>query len=341
MKSAVFYGTSDIRVEDVQKPAPGPDDVLIRVKYCGVCGTDVHIYNGEKGASDVTPPIILGHEFSGVVEDVGGNVKNIAVGDHVCVDPNVMCGYCYYCHSGMGNFCENMGCVGVSMNGGFAEYSCVNKKAVVKLGSKTPFLAGAMGEPVACCLNGIDMCNIKSGDDVVVFGGGMIGLIMMQLAKVEGAGRVVLVEPVAVKREMGLKLGADIAVDPFNEDVADAIAKHGIKRVAVAIECAGLPSTAKQAIDIAGKKSVAMLFGLTKPDDEISIKPFDIFRKEVEIKASFVNPYTQERAVALIDAGRLDVTSMICEPISLDKLTDALTSDEMRKKGKWVIDPSL
>lgn len=339
MKAAVFYDKHDIRIEEIKTPEPGPDDVLIRIMACGVCGTDVHIYEGDKGAAEVAPPIVLGHEFSGVVEAIGKNVIKFKPGEKVCVDPNVLCGRCYYCRSGLGHFCENMLGVGTIHGGGFAEFSCVPQKAVFHLADNTSFESGAMGEPVACCLHGIDMCAIRPGSVVVVFGAGMIGLIMVQLALLAGASRVAIVEPVAVKRNMGLKLGACLGIDPFKEDVALALKANGFNRVETVIECVGLPQTMSQAIDIAGNKSIVMMFGLTKPDDEISIKPFSIFRKEVDLKASFINPYTQERAVELINSGRIDVTSMMCDPIPLEKLVGALSDVEMRKLGKWVVKP--
>ena len=161
MKSAVFYGKHDLRVEDSSKPSVGKRDVLINVKACGVCGTDVHIYEGDKGAADVTPPTILGHEFAGVVEAVGSDVTGFKPGDRVCIDPNHPCGCCEPCRDGINHYCEHMTGYGTTVNGGFAEYCSVDMQQVYKLGDHTSFEQGAMTEPVACCLHGIDMCNIK------------------------------------------------------------------------------------------------------------------------------------------------------------------------------------
>ena len=161
MKSAVFYGKHDLRVEESAKPAVGRRDVLINVKACGVCGTDVHIYEGDKGAADVTPPTILGHEFAGVVEAVGSDVTGFKPGDRVCIDPNHPCGCCEPCRDGINHYCEHMTGYGTTVNGGFAEYCSVDMQQVYKLGDHTSFEQGAMTEPVACCLHGIDMCNIK------------------------------------------------------------------------------------------------------------------------------------------------------------------------------------
>ena len=339
MKSAVFYGKHDLRVEEHEMPKVGPKDVLIQVKACGVCGTDVHIYEGDKGAAEVTPPTILGHEFSGVIAEVGSEVTNYKAGDRVCIDPNCYCGACEPCRNGVVHYCEHMIGYGTTVNGGFAEYCAVNERQVYKLGDNTSFEQGAMTEPVACCLHGMDMCEIRPGHQVVVIGGGMIGLLMLQLSRLAGAAKVALLEPVESKREVGKKLGADICIDPIHEDVKARLKEEGMTWVNTVIECVGRPSTIEQAIDIAGNKAVVMMFGRTKPDETISVKPFEIFRKELVLKASYINPYTQKRALDLIDSGRLDVSSMVYEVADLDELADILSNPELRAKGKYIISP--
>ena len=341
MKSAVFYGKHDLRVEEHPMPEVGPHDVLIQVEACGVCGTDVHIYEGDKGAAEVTPPTILGHEFSGVIREVGSEVKKYKAGDRVCIDPNCYCGACDPCRNGVAHFCENMMGYGTTVNGGFAEYCAVDERQVYLLGENTTFEQGAMAEPVACCLHGIDMCEIQPGQQVVIIGGGMIGLLMLQLAKLAGAAKVALLEPVENKREVGRKLGADVCIDPVKEDVKERLAENGMDWVNVVIECVGRPSTIEQAIEIAGNKAVVMMFGLTKPDEEIAVKPFQVFQKELVLKASYINPYTQKRALDLINSGRLDVSSMVYEVCSLDTLEEILSRPEVRAKGKYVISPKM
>lgn len=341
MKSAVFYGKHDLRVEESPIPEVGAEDVLIEVKACGVCGTDVHIYEGDKGAAAVTPPTILGHEFSGVITKVGANVKELKVGDRVCIDPNNYCGKCDPCRHGVAHYCEHMIGYGTTVNGGFAQFCAVDQKQVYKLGDQTTFEQGAMSEPVACCLHGIDMCDIKPGHQVVVIGGGMIGLLMMQLSKLAGAAKVAMVEPVEEKREVAKKLGADVVIDPFNEDVKSVLRNAGFNWIQTVIECAGLTSTIEQAIDIVDHTGTVMMFGLTKPDDTISLKPFEVFQKEIILKASYINPYTQRRALDLIDSKRLDVSSMVYKVASLEELEDVLKDPKLRAKGKFIINPSL
>lgn len=341
MKSAVFYAKEDLRIENIEKPTPKAGEVLIKVMACGICGTDVHIYHGDEGAAATPPHTVLGHEFAGIVEAVGEGVTSVKAGERVCVDPNKLCNECYYCKSGIGHFCENMIGIGTTVNGGFSEYCAVPQSQVYKIADNTTFNMAAMTEPVACCVHGIDMCEISCGDTVAIIGGGMIGMIMLQLAKISGAGRVILIEPVAEKREIAKKLGADICIDPISENAAKVIANNGIERISAVIECVGKPSTMEQAIEIAGKKSVVMMFGLTAPDDTITVKPFEIFKKEIVLKASFINPYTQKRALELIDSGKIDVSSIVYSVESLDKLTEILGNASLRAKGKFIINPQI
>ncbi len=339
MKSAVFYGQHDLRVEQREMPAPGPGEVQIQVKACGICGTDVHIYEGDKGAAEVHPPTILGHEFSGVVTATGSDVERFRAGDRVCIDPNGYCGACDFCRNGQVHFCEHMTGYGTTKDGGFAEYCVVDASQVYRLGDNTTFAQGAMAEPVACCLHGIDMCDIEPGHQVVVIGGGMIGMLMLQLAKLAGAARVALLEPVEKKREMGRKLGADVCIDPLHEDVKARLKEAGMTWIRTVIECAGLPATMEQAIDLAGNKGTVMMFGLTKPDAQIVVKPFQIFQKELTLRASFINPHTQHRALQLIDSGRLDVESMVCRTIGLEELEHVLADPALRAEGKYIVVP--
>ncbi len=339
MKAAVFYGKHDLKIEELGTPKANKGEVVLNVKACGICGTDVHIFEGDEGAAATPAGTVLGHEFAGVVTDVGDGVTSLKVGDKVCVDPNKLCNECYYCKSGLGHFCTEMIGIGTTVNGGFAEYCVVPESQVYKISGNTSFEQAAMTEPVACCLHGIDMCDINPGDTVLVIGGGMIGLIMLQLAKLKGASTLIMSEPVAEKRAHAKKLGADICIDPINDDAEKVLAENGIDRISTVIECVGRPNTMEQAIHLAGKRSTVMFFGLTKPQEEIKVKPFEIFKKEITLKSSFINPYTQKRALDLISSGKIDVSSMIYKTASLDELSTILNDRELRSKGKFIIKP--
>lgn len=339
MKAAVFHKKSDMRIEEVEKRVPNAKEVLIKIEACGICGTDLHIYAGAEGAAKTTPPTILGHEFSGVVCEVGADVKSVKVGDRICVDPNDMCGECFYCRTGKAHFCENMIGIGTTVDGGFTEYCTVNEKQVYKIPDNLSFEEGAMAEPVACCLHGMDLTWITAGHTVMVIGGGTIGQIILQLAKISGASTLILVEPVALKRELGLKLGADIVIDPTKQSLDDILNTYSIKSIDACIECVGLKNTMQDALKYVSKGGTAMLFGLTDPTCEIPLMPFDVFKREITIKASFINPYTQGRAVSLLASGRIDVKSLITDIVRLDDIRKVFETDDYKGRGKILIKP--
>lgn len=339
MKAAVFYGKNDLRVEDMEIPSPGKGELLIRVMACGICGTDVHIFHGEEGAAKTPAGTVLGHEFAGIVEKIGDDVQEFAEGDRVCIDPNKLCGECDWCRAGIGHFCDNMMGIGTTVNGGFSQYCVVPKSQAYRISDGTSFEMAAMTEPLACCVHGMDMCEIKPGDTVAIIGGGMIGMLMLQLAQLSGAAKVILVEPVEEKRMKAKQLGASLCIDPIQEDVHEVLKANQIGRISAVIECVGKIQTIRQAISIAGKKSVVMMFGLTAPDEELSVRPFELFKKEIVLKASYINPYTQQRALSLIDSGRVDVSSVVADCVSLEQLPEILARPERRAKGKVIVHP--
>lgn len=336
MKAAVYHGRHNLVVEEVPVRELEDNEVLIEVKYCGVCGTDVHIFNGDGGSFEVIPPLIPGHEFSGVVKKIGGNVNRIKVGDRVSGDPNDMCGECYFCKNAMQQFCTNNIGVGTTVDGGFAEYVIMHEKQVYTFSENLSFIEAAMAEPLSCCLHGIDLCNIKLGDTVLVIGGGPIGMIMLQLAKRKGATKIILSEPVEEKRELALKLGATKTIDPLNEDVQEVLDKY-TPNVNVVIECAGNVHAQEDAVKYAGKCATVILFGLSSPDESFPLKPDDLFKKELHLVSSFINPYTYERAIQVLESKALNLESLITNIVPLDNIADVFTKPEYRRTGKVMI----
>ena len=339
MKAAVFYGKNQLLVQDIEKPSPGPGQLLVQVKACGVCGTDLHIYEGAQGAAECVPPKVLGHEFSGIVCDVGPDVSGYTPGDRVCIDPNNTCGACYYCKTRKAHFCEHMVGYGTIVNGGFAEYCVVDAKAAYKFGPELSFEEAAMAEPLACCLNGVDLTGIRQGQTVVIIGGGTIGLIMLKLVRLAGAATVILTEPVAEKREKARELGADIVVDPRANLPEAVLEKAGVKNVDAVIECVGRKQTVEDAIRYAGNAATVMLFGLTEPNEEVPVKPFALFRKELTLKTSYINPYTQQRAVDLLQSKAIILRELITDVIALSDIESVFTDASYRSHGKIMIKP--
>jgi len=339
MKAAVFYGTQDLRIQDFEPRKPCSGEVLLKVHACGICGTDVHIYEGAEGSAAVVPPVILGHEFAGEVCESGDDVKDIKIGDRVCVDPNIYCGKCQYCRNGKAHLCERLIAIGVTIDGGFAEYCIVPEAQVHKLPANVSYEEGALSEPIACCLHGADLSGINPGDTVLIIGAGTVGLIMLQLAKIAGAARLILSEPVKEKRELALTLGADIVIDPIHQNFEATIKSQTDRGIDIAIECVGIKQTMEQAIQSTGKGGTVMMFGLTPPDCEIPLKPFDVFRRELTIKSSFINPFTQSRAVELLGSGRVKVDDLISDVVPLDNIVEVFEKENFRKKGKVVVKP--
>lgn len=324
MKASYFLGNKTFEVRECPIPTPGPGEIVIRNKACGVCGTDVHIYHGEPGSADVTPPVVLGHEYAGEVTAVGEGVAALKPGDHVTVDPNIYCGSCAYCQNGKKQLCESMQAIGVTRDGGFAEYSVVPASQAFKLSKDLPYEWGAMAEPVACCLHGIDLAGIRPGNTVCVVGGGAIGLIMLQLAKRSGASTLVLSEPNEKRREAALQLGATLAIDPTDPEARKAMSC----KADVVIECVGNTPAVQSAFDFAKKGATIVLFSVPKVDAAFPLPLFDVYKKELTIKGSFVNPDTHYRAVELLNAGKLDFTPIITHRFPLGQM-DAAIAEQM------------
>ncbi|MCI8274761.1 MAG: zinc-dependent alcohol dehydrogenase family protein [Lachnospiraceae bacterium] len=340
MKSAVFLGMKNIQVQERQIPEPGPGEVLVKVMACGICGSDVHIFEGDQGSAPTIPPQVQGHEFSGLVAKAGSGVTNCKEGDRVCVDPADNCNECYYCANGMMAHCDNLKAIGTNVDGAFSEYCIVPARLVYHLADDVTFIEGAMAEPLACCINGADRSGIKVSDNVVIYGGGMIGLLLMQLARLKGAANVVLVEPVEAKRKVAEKLGASFTVDPMEAKVKDTLLAHGIDHVQTVIETCGLKSTSEEAVDIVDRGGTVLLFAVTKVDSVIGLMTYKVFQKELTIKGSYCSPYDMGRAVELINAHRIDVTTMLAGTRPLEGVAEILADPAVRAQGKWVILPN-
>ncbi|MGE5613155.1 MAG: zinc-dependent alcohol dehydrogenase family protein [Bacillota bacterium] len=338
MKAAIFYGKGDIKVVDVPVKEPAPDEAVMKVAFCGICGTDLHIFHGDEGSAATTPPCILGHEMSGTIVKVGENVTTLKPGDKVTVDPNTYCGKCYYCKSGKEHFCNGMIGAGTTIDGGFAEYCTLPEKMFIKVPDSVSYEEAAFAEPISCCLHGVDLTDIQVGDRVLVIGGGTIGLIMVQLSRLAGASSVTLIEPDTGKAALGLRLGADLCFASCDEYIR-SIETEG-DRVDRVIECVGKEETVSCAIEAASKGATVMIFSLTKPKAEVSIRPFEIFRKELHITASFVNPYTQARAVELLASKRVQVKDLVSMKIPLEKLAEVLSDGKYRAKTKILVECS-
>jgi L-iditol 2-dehydrogenase len=329
MKATLFYGPGDLRAVERPLPAMLPGHVLVRVGACGICGTDRHIFHGEFATS---PPVTIGHEFSGTVEAVAAGVDDLAPGDRVAIDPNIPCGICRPCRRGRIHLCENLRALGVDLDGGFAEYALVPRAQCFALPEGVPLEAGAMVEPLACCLRGIDRAGIVPGDTVAVIGGGAIGQMLAQLARLSGAARLVLSDPVPARRDLARASGVDVVLDPAREDplAAGGPLEGGAD---VVIEAVGSARTTAQAVDWATPGGTIVWFGVTPPGVTIPVEPNLIFRKELSIVGARINPFTHSRALALLGSGQVRVEHLITRRIGLGELPavlDAPPGDDVK-----------
>ncbi|HHX36300.1 MAG TPA: alcohol dehydrogenase catalytic domain-containing protein, partial [Gammaproteobacteria bacterium] len=216
MLALVLNAPRDLTLERVPVKEPSADEILIRVKACGVCGTDLHLFEGTGGAMDSEYPLIMGHEFAGEIVRCGDAVTDLKSGDHVAVDPNVYCGKCEPCRSGEVHFCQNMVGIGTTAPGAFAEYCTVPSRSAYKVDPSLSLDVAAMMEPVGCCLHGVDRANIQPGCTTVIIGFGPAGQIIAQLALLSGSARLIVIEPVAEKRAMARAIGATTVIDPLH-----------------------------------------------------------------------------------------------------------------------------
>ena len=338
MKALVLEAPETLRLREINVQEPVADEILIRVHACGVCGTDLHMFHGDKGAFENRYPLIMGHEFAGEVVSCGPLASKFKPGDHVAVDPNLYCGKCPACLRGDVHFCENMVGIGTTQNGGFAEYCTVSEQAAYLVPHTVPYEFAAMMEPISCCLHGIDRCNIRPGDTVAIIGFGSIGQIMFQLANHAGAARVIVVEPVAEKREKALQMGAFLTCDPSAGEIGRTLHVGGAERISTVIECVGRKDAMETAVSIAANRGTVMLFGLTAPGTKLEILPYEhIFQKELTITGSFINPMVAQRVLDLIVYKKLDMGQIIAQRLPLQDGLRAFTDKRLSMQGKVVI----
>ncbi len=337
MKVALFEKPHVLNVITKPLRSLSEGEVLVQVQACGVCGTDVHIV---EGTSRSTPPVVLGHEYAGIVTDVAKGLSNVVVGQHVGIDPNISCGTCFYCRRGLVHLCENLRALGVDIDGGMAEFCIVPVKQLYLLPPDMAPEVSAFIEPVSCAIHGIDLARIKTGDTVVIIGGGTIGLIMVQLARNAGATRVIVVEPLDHKRTLASELGADVVLNPTEVDVQSAIVDLTKVGADVVIECVGKPQTAQTALELARRGGTVEFFGVCPIGEMISIEPNNVYFKELTIVGSYVNPHTFDRSIAMLQSGRVRIEKFQLDKFPLDGVHEALRYQREGKTIKSIIEPT-
>ncbi|MEQ1901368.1 MAG: zinc-dependent alcohol dehydrogenase family protein [Devosia sp.] len=335
MRAARLSGVGNMAVDEVPRPEAGPGEVLIRVEAAGICGSDRHMFRGEYPTA---LPVTLGHEFCGIVEALGPGATRLRIGQLVTVDPNIACGHCDACREGRVNLCVSLEAIGVTRDGGFAEYVAVPEAQAIVLPDGLDPMLGAFSEPLACCLHGLDVARIEPGDSVAVLGGGVIGLIMVQLARLAGASQVILSTRQAPRRQLAEKLGATHCVDG-DEETLTAIAALAPGGVHVTLECAGVPETFRLSLAAARRGGTAVLFGVMPKGQRIEIEPFDMLTRELRLESAWLNPHTHARAARMIASGVLDLKPLISRVVSIEDVPGELTDEPRFGDVKVLVRP--
>ena len=287
-------------------PQPGPGEVLIRVISSGICGTDIHILEGEYLG---TYPIIPGHEFAGVVEQVGSGVSRIKIGERVAVEPNIACDNCSYCLNNQQNFCENWQAVGVTLPGGMAEYVIAPEKAVFNI-SNLEFEQGAFVEPLSCVLHGVQKTGIRLADKVLILGAGPIGLLLLQVVRLQGVQSVSVVELDQARVESALSVGADRVYHSLDELPEEAFE--------VTIDATGVIPVMQRTPEFTRKGGKILLFGVP-PKNKVEFDAFTLFEKGLTLLTSYTSIRNSLQAVDLLKNKLIDVKPLISHRLPLEE----------------------
>lgn len=337
MKAVVLNAPNDFAPAELPKPEIGDNDMLLQMKKAAICGTDMRILTGAK-TKGVRYPSVIGHEMCGVIAEVGKNITGFEVGDKVSIANVIPCGSCPACLEGRENACMNRKAIGYEFNGGFEEYILIPEIAiksgnVMKLPKQVSFTAGALIEPLSCCIRGLKNAGTGFNDSVLIVGAGPIGLMHMQLSKIAGAKQVIVSEPNEMRRQIALELGADRVVDPTEEDL-EKIVKEATQGMGadVIIMAIGVPSLVNSTLKLCRKGGTVNLFAGFAGTGECSIEVNTIHYNEINVNGS--TAYKREdylEAADMVVSGKINLDKIATHTYKLDEFQEAY---EMCKSGK-------
>jgi 2-desacetyl-2-hydroxyethyl bacteriochlorophyllide A dehydrogenase len=320
MRAVVFHAPGELAIEERPDPVPGPREVVVRVEAVGICGTDLHVLDGEFAPTIF--PIVPGHETSGVVESVGEGVTELSPGDLVSVDPTLTCGECSFCASGRANLCENWNGSGVARtDGSTAEFQLAPVRNVHRLPDGVDLALAAMIEPLSCAIRGYDLLPRRLGEHYLIYGAGTMGLMMAQLAPRAGAASVAVVDRNPARLEVAKEVGVEIIAES-----ADDVPRRGGWEVV--IDCTGAVPAIEDGLRRIRRGGTFQQFGVAPVDARASFSPFRIYNDEINIVGSMAVLNSYARAVEMFAAGALRADRMVSHAFCLDDYADAL--DEFR-----------
>ena len=316
MKALVLTGVKEFEIQDLPTPEIQPNEVLINTAYAGVCGTDHDLYAGRPGSAAAVPPIVLGHENSGVVAAIGSEVTGVKVGDRVAVDPNIYCGQCEYCLTQRPELCDHLSAVGVTRDGGLAEQFTAPATVVYKLPDNVSLKDAAAIEPISCAVHGVDLLKLRPYQKALVIGDGFMGQLFAQIVQAYGVHQVDLAGIFDEKLKRNQEL---FGVTNVYNTTREAIPAESYD---VIIEAVGLPATQAQAA--AKKGAQVLMFGVGPQEAHFEMNTYDIYKKQLTIQGSFINPLTFKDAISLLESGKMNVAPLISHELGLEEVQDFL-----------------
>lgn len=343
MKALVFQGPRNFEVKEVPIPQCGEAEMLVRVRFAGVCGTDNRIYQGTKV---IAAPRITGHEFSGTIEQLGSSVKGYQLGQRVSVYPMIHCGHCYCCQNGKSNICANRTTIGYEIDGGFAQYVKIPKEAiecgnVVPIPDNVSDEIAAISEPITAAYHGIQQAGLLDGDTFVIIGAGPIGLFHTQLSKSVDLAKRIVIEPIPEKRQMALDMGADLVIDPTVQDAKAIILEQTDGRGADSVIVdVGVTSVLEQSLDYVKKGGRVVIFAGMPVGSKITIDPNTVHYKEIVLTgSSSSSAVNQAEVFRLLSSGKVDTKGMISGCFPLEEWRTAFEMKANYVGVKTIIDP--
>jgi 2-desacetyl-2-hydroxyethyl bacteriochlorophyllide A dehydrogenase len=317
MRAVIWEEPGKLSVTEAADPAPGHGELIVQVGRCGICGTDVHIADGE---FPPTPyPIIPGHEFAGRVVAVGtGAPPGWREGERVAVDPSLFCGYCPACHAGRGNLCANWNAIGDTVSGAFAEYVAVPAANTYRIPDSVDDAQGALIEPLSCAVHGLRRIGPVTGVDVLLTGAGTMGLLLLQLLRNAGAGSVSVVDRKESRLEAAKAVGAD--------GVATDVAALDCGPFGVVVDATGAPAAIEAGFAALDRGGRLLIFGVTSGDATVSLSPFRIYNDEITVLGSMAVLNSFGAAADLMAAGAIDTAPLLGQPFTLAEFPEALAS---------------
>ncbi|MBL0375178.1 alcohol dehydrogenase catalytic domain-containing protein [Rhizobium sp. KVB221] len=322
MKAAVLVAPHRFEIREMPVPAVGPADVLIKVARTGICGTDMHMFNGHYAADQL--PIIPGHEFSGTIARLGADVTRLNVGMRVVADINVGCGTCFYCRRNEILNCAEVRQIGISRDGGFAEYVSVSARLVIPAAAEAEFDLLALVEPVACVVRAARKANVRFGQSVVILGAGPIGNLHVQMMRVAGAAPIIVVEPSEHRAQLARQAGADVVItDPENARQTVLAMTDG-RGADVVIESVGLPKLYRQALGLLRPGGHLAAFGITGDEETLPLPLLDTVLREYSLKGSVAGMgEDMHDALTLLTHGRFKLDAFRGASYRLDDIQQA------------------